>query len=617
MRRFLGNMRWTLRLSLAAAAAISAAVVWQNRRRPEPTAPDRPFPLPALTPTAFLNTGNEARYVGIDTCKGCHAANHRSYLLTAHSRALSDLDPEAEPPDGTFEHKPSGRSYRIYRQGKQLRHEELLRDEAGQEVARLDLPIRYLIGSGHFTRSYLVEVDGFLQESPITWYTSRKAWGLSPGYDFDRHWSFERPITIGCLSCHAGRVEPEGQAIHRMKIHEQAIGCESCHGPGSFHTEFHRAKKQLVGESDPTIVNPGKLSRSALESVCAVCHLSGVVSTYLRGRRVTDYRPGMPLSDYRIDYRFDAGSEQMTVVGHSEQLRKSACYQKSKDLTCLTCHALHAKERPKDLVAYHRDRCLSCHTTRACKEDLALRHAKADSCVACHMPRGDTEIPHIAFTHHRIGRHAPQAPSDMEGVPELVPIADAPHLSDLDRKRNLGLAYIGALNLHTTTPAQARTFRVRARELLETVDRAKMRDEATTAALATLSWDAGNPRAAADYAERTLAAGRLPAAARADALLVLANGYVRARLYGLAIDALEKLTRMRRYSGDWRLLGLCYLEQGEMPKAIEALNTALAIRPWRHDVHLALAQAHSRLGDLARAQEHHARAQWLARNGQR
>src|SRR5262249_40211816 len=164
--------------------------------------PEASFPLPPYTETEYLNTRRDARYVGIDTCKECHAANHRSYLHTAHSRALADLDPKHEPPDGTFEHKPTGRTYRVYRQSNELRHEEVLRTADGKEIARVDLPIRYLMGSGHFCRSYLVEVDGFLHESPITWYTSKKRWDMSPGYDFPEHWSFERAIRMGCISCH-------------------------------------------------------------------------------------------------------------------------------------------------------------------------------------------------------------------------------------------------------------------------------------------------------------------------------------------------------------------------------------------------------------------------------
>ena len=173
---------------------------------------------------------------------------------------LCDVDPATEPPDGTFEHKLSGRTYRVYRKDGQLRHEEVLRTAEGKEIARVDLPLRYRVGSGHFTRTYAVEVDGFLHESPVTWYAAKNRWDMSPGCDMPRHWSFERPVQIGCVVCHAGRAEPIGESEHRLTLHEKAVGCESCHGPGERHQEFHRTQKLAPGASDPTIVHPGKLS---------------------------------------------------------------------------------------------------------------------------------------------------------------------------------------------------------------------------------------------------------------------------------------------------------------------------------------------------------------------
>src|SRR5262249_23934890 len=160
-------------------------------------------------------TGPDARYVGSATCAACHDGRHQSYLHTNHSRALSDIDPGHEPPDGEFAHAKSGRVYRVYRKGGELRHAEAVQTEAGDEIAKTDVPVRYLVGSGNFARTYLVEIDGFLFESPITWYASRKRWDLSPGYDSANHFGFERPVNEGCLACHTGRVEPVGGSVHR------------------------------------------------------------------------------------------------------------------------------------------------------------------------------------------------------------------------------------------------------------------------------------------------------------------------------------------------------------------------------------------------------------------
>ncbi len=603
--------RWRLWLLIASTAAGVVLVVWLYRRPGPQAAPLLPFPLPPYSESHFLNTGPEAQYIGSAACAGCHRQNHASYLLTAHSRALADVDPAAEPPDGSFEHQLSGRSYRVYRQGGRLRHQEILRTAEGQEIARVDLPVRYLVGSGHFSRTYLVEVDGFLHESPITWYAAKNKWGMSPGYDTPVPASFERPVGLDCLACHAGRAETVGDTFHRVTFQEKAIGCENCHGPGALHQEFHRAGKHVPDGDDRTIVHPGKLSRPLQEAICAACHLSGPATVEVRGRKAGDFRPGMPLTDYRIPYRLQGGNAEMTVVGHVEQLRQSACYQKSDNLTCVTCHDPHQREAPKDKTAFYRQKCLNCHDSHPCGLGEAERRKKepADNCVACHMPRGDTEIPHIAFTHHRIGRHTARPPAVPGRIPDLVPAYDDSHLPALDRRRNLGLAYLKAA-MTGAYPPYATTFLARARNELEAVHAAGLPDAETSLGLAEIYWT-GDTARGREYAREALEAKGTAADVRALALTVLAGCDMQDHNYRLALDSLEELVLLRRLSDDWRLLGMTYLNVDQPEKALPALQKALEIRPFRPGTHAALAQAYRRLGDAHRADEHIETARWL------
>jgi len=540
-------------------------------------------------------------------------------MLTPHSRALADLDPTKEPPDGAFFHELSGRSYRVYRKGEQFRHEEVLRTAEGKEIARVDVPIRYLIGSGNFCRSYLFEDDGFLHESPITWYAARHKWDMSPGYDFPQHWSFERPIRLGCAACHAGRVEPQPDAVGGLIFHEKAIGCENCHGPGSLHLALQESGKHVLGTEDLTIVNPAKLSRPLQEAICAACHLNGPASVYLRGRREIDFRPGMPLTDYRTDYRFDTGNDQMTVVGHMEQLRQSVCYQKSKDLTCLTCHDPHLPEKPKEgagATAFYREKCLNCHGTQGCRlaEAERLKKDATDNCMACHMPRGDTEIPHIAFTHHRIGLHSGKPPAFPGRTPALAPTDDVSRLPALDRQRNLGLAFMQAADV-SFYAAYADDFRQQARDLLEAVHQAGLRESETALALGVLSWQE-NPIRASAYAREALSAKDLSPYVRGLALSLLAQCEMQERDFESAIPLLEELVRLRCRAEDWRLLGQCYRLLRQPQKALEALNHALAIQPSSPAVHYELEAAYRQTGELALANEHQEKAQWLLQHHQ-
>ena len=569
---------WFVGISTVAGAALAAWLIWGPVTAPPQE--KKAFPVPGYSESRFLNTDGHTAFVGAQVCAECHRGKHESYLLTAHSQALADLDPNAEPPDGSFTHALSGRSYRAYRQDGQLRHEEVLRRAAGKEIGRVDLPLRYRVGSGHSARTYIVEVDGFPHESPITWYASKKHYGMSPGYDKTEPLGFERPIKAGCLVCHAGRVE-SSPAVYRPRLQEKVIGCESCHGPGQSHVALRKAGQPAPAGDDLTIVNPGKLARSRLEAICAACHQMGAARIYLRGRQAGDFRPGMPLEDYCIDYRLDVGAEQMTVVGHMEQLRRSVCYQKS-DLSCLTCHDPHAREKPKDPTAFYRQKCLSCHTAQACKLDSAqrLKQDAADSCAACHMPRGATDIPHVAFTHHRIGIHAPKPAEAVAQVPELVPTSDVSALTPLDRRRNLGLAYLQAAQ-QPEHAQHAGVFTKRGLQLLGAVYEEGLHDADVAGALADLYMPVDATLSTA-FAREALAAENASAEVRGNALALLSANEIKARNYSAANGLLKELVSLRRGSDDWALLGISHQLQHQPREALTAFRKRWRfVRTWR------------------------------------
>lgn len=577
--------------------------------------PPESLEVPKYSETPYRNAREGVSYIGTAACAGCHPSNHASYKRTAHSHSLAELNPAAEPPDGSFHHVPSGRTYTIYRQDGQFRHREVLRDESDKVVASVDLPVRYLIGSGHYCRSYLVEVDGFVHESPVTWYTAKRQWDMSPGYDAPRHWSFERPARVGCLVCHAGQVAV-GDTVHKATLPQKAIGCENCHGPGSLHQARHKTKPAPT-DADDTIVNPAKLAtRELREAVCSRCHLSGAVSVNVRGRTdPTAVRPGRPLTDYRIDYRFEPIGDGMTVVGHVQQMRLSKCHQQSKSLTCTTCHDPHNKVGPSQSVEFYRQKCLDCHAQRGCAvpEPERRKTQPADNCAACHMPSADTDIPHIAFTHHRIGKHGPGSRADQpnpDAVPDLVPIDDSPHLGKTDRLRNLGLAY----SLATDIPENAKyaeTFVKRAMEHLGVTQARGLKDSEVDAHLAKLCWITGDVDGAARHAEAALADAGLAPDDRALALVALANAEVARRNPKAALGLYEELVKIRRFADDWRSLGICYLNLGKPDYAASALTRALDIRPFRANIHEMMAEAQRRLGNRQAAQERLDLARWL------
>jgi hypothetical protein len=91
-----------------------------------------------------------------------------------------------------------------------------------------------VLGSGRQAFAFLIERDGFLFESPITWYAAERKWQLSSSYE-RRNYHFDRPIREDCLFCHSNRVDRDPTALNCYRppiFHGYAIGCERCHGPG-------------------------------------------------------------------------------------------------------------------------------------------------------------------------------------------------------------------------------------------------------------------------------------------------------------------------------------------------------------------------------------------------
>ncbi len=574
---------------------------------PAPSGPP-PVPPPPRSSSPYRNTRDEARYLGSKACTACHPAETDSYRETGMGRSLTTVLAAQAPPDGAVDHPASGRRYEIYRKDGLLHHRELLRTKDGERVVLSDFPVRYVVGSGRHALTYLAEADGFLVESPVTWYASRHRWGMSPGYDKPDQLGFERPITDGCLMCHAGRAEAVGGSLQRFQLHEEAIGCERCHGPGSLHLQRqNQAGKAGGGSGDDTIVNPKHLPRDLADAVCEQCHLQSVGMVPVRGRRFEDFRPGLPLEEFRFDYQIRRAGAPMTVTGHVEQMHESPCYQKSETLSCLTCHNPHAFPKPAERVAYYRAICQKCHETRHPCTNAAARDPK-NGCVKCHMPTGDTDIPHLAFTHHRIGLHtrkAPAAEPDPRAPALLQPFHDVSRFSELDRDRSLSLAYLQLASIQH----DARTrelFRSRGQRLLARVEAEGADDPLVDSMACRLSYG-HSPDEVVFRAQKALAHADLPALDRCDMLYILADAYFRERRFREAGAVLDDLNRLRRHLPYWLLLANCYEALGERADEARALEQAATINPTLAEVRQRLVDYYEKQGDRERAAYHRRR----------
>jgi tetratricopeptide (TPR) repeat protein len=227
------------------------------------------------------------------------------------------------------------------------------------------------------------------------------------------------------------------------------------------------------------------------------------------------------------------------------------------------------------------------------------------------MPTAPTEIPHLAFTHHRIGIHGkPAAKGELSRAGEphgvLEPLLDLSRLSVADRKRALGLAYLDAVN----QAGHAGARKHYAEEALNHLSEARalgLHDSLLDLSLGRSRFLLGlagfEPLVQSGLGDPDLADQD-----RCDALFLLASARAAQRKYQEAAAVLSRLNPLRRHAMQWVLLANCEHALGRPDAEEDALRTAVRINPRLWQVHRELAARYRQKGDPRRAQWHQARA---------
>ncbi|MEM7656351.1 MAG: tetratricopeptide repeat protein [Bacteroidota bacterium] len=349
-------------------------------------------------------------YVGMASCQSCHQKIYQDYLQTGMGKSLympkkSEAIERFGPGEVVWDQgKDFG--YWAFWENESLYIEEFRLQGTDTVFSRKE-SVDYIVGSGHQTRSYLLERNGYLYEHPITWYVNKEIWDLSPGYDQNNS-RFSREIGQECLSCHTGHIDPIPQSKNRYRKISLGIDCEKCHGPGAVHVARMQAGEgvDVEEEIDYSIVNPAKLSIQAQFDVCQQCHLQGV-NVYQPDKEVLDFRPGQRLREtFEVFLERRGDPDAFGIASHAERLQESRCFQQSAGkLNCTSCHNPH-KSVTLNTIDDHIRQCLRCHSAQEqllCAAPEAVQMTQQGDCVACHMPKGGTsDIPHVSFHDHNI-----------------------------------------------------------------------------------------------------------------------------------------------------------------------------------------------------------------------
>lgn len=589
---------------LLAGAVLLLGLAWgasAMRRSPPPAADAAPSAGPAPGPTArprdLPETPAEKRepvaplarpeprpggFVGSQACASCHAAIAEQFAAHPMGRSMDTMPPErpvesAGP--GTFHDRE--REYSVESRDGVVLHRERVLGPDGEPIYDQAMPVRFAVGSGTRGRSYLVDHDGFLFQSPIGWFTASGSYGLSPGYEDDRTLRFERSVGDGCLHCHAGLAEHPEDRDDRYTgrvFAEASIGCERCHGPGAEHVAVMSAAAPGATVADMKIVDPADLEPSKREAVCNQCHLAGEATIPRFGRGFGDFRPGDWLDDTLLVFVHDEGSRASSgekPVTHTEQMRQSRCFEgTSGAMGCISCHDPHAKPAPAVADAFYRAKCNACHAEKPCTLPLAEQEAAPahGSCTACHMPsQALREVAHTAMTDHRV----PRRPGDDGGRSRRSTSADLVAFDDAASRvpprelaRARGLALLAQADGARSTRGAVDATRALVPRGVDTAD--------VPAVVAALAGDGEALRGLGQLYART---GRTDAAAACWEAAVAADPHDNEALSLLAVQ-LQKSGRLR--------------------EALETLDRIVASNPWVAAIH---AQRGALLVALGRPEE--------------
>src|SRR5438128_2690225 len=181
-RTGVGRQRAWVVLAVVLALGGTATWYWWPPDDAPPAAPRNSGSTAPVDPrlqaaARWPNVHPDVKYVGDQICAGCHGEIARTYRQHPMGRSLSPiqaasaverLDADAHNPftAGAFR-------YEVERQGARLIHRETATDVKGNVLFQREAPIAFAVGSARRGRSYLIQEDGFLLQSPITWYPQK------------------------------------------------------------------------------------------------------------------------------------------------------------------------------------------------------------------------------------------------------------------------------------------------------------------------------------------------------------------------------------------------------------------------------------------------------------
>jgi predicted CXXCH cytochrome family protein len=359
-----------------------------------------------------------ARFVGSDTCAGCHQAQAKLWRGSHHKKAMdhaTEASVLGDFNDAGFEHY--GVSTRFFRKDGKFLVET---DGADGKLATFE--VKYTFGVYPLQQYLIAFSDGRVQALSIAWDSRPMDQGgqhwfhLYPNEDIKHddilHWTrLNQNWNYMCAECHTTGLRKDYDAAadrYSTTFAEITVGCEACHGAGSRHVGWaqERQRWSLLGKLDDPSMGlaerfserrdatwtrdavTGDSNRSgsprtlrAEVETCGRCHAR-------RGEFSEDWAPGQWLSDTHTVSPLGSGlyradGQMLDEVYEYGSFKQSKMF--AAGVTCSDCHDPHGANlrAPADGV------CLQCHSSDKYAAVTHHQHAAANpplGCASCHMP---------------------------------------------------------------------------------------------------------------------------------------------------------------------------------------------------------------------------------------
>lgn len=331
--------------------------------------------------------GPDRNYLGSATCRNCHKDEYETYSGTAHFNTSAWMK-QKRINDTVYKEDTIRYSDNLFvRIHKEVDGFYQTAYSRGLQAAthRMDM----VIGSGKKGQTFLFASDNSYYQLPLSWSFETNAWINSPGYPKDKV-MFNRMVYIKCFECHATYAEQNfnntGDPVFDSSRLVLSISCETCHGPGAKHVEYHT--KNPTVKTPAYIINAGKMNRDLQVDACASCH-SGLrenikpAFSFLAGNKTDDFFKPAPGNSSTS--RLDVHGNQYGLLAQSK------CFKQSVALNCSSCHNVHQQESNK--MQLFARRCMNCHNEESqnfCTVKNKDKEALIGNCIDCHMPKQNT-----------------------------------------------------------------------------------------------------------------------------------------------------------------------------------------------------------------------------------